>query len=74
MQFASKPLATNATMKTYNYHIGVGDIVIVNGGPAKSTLICTHTILVLSPKATVASMKAIADTRGAMIDDCSLEI
>src|SRR5262249_20684114 len=43
-------------------------------GPAKGTLLCTHTMFVLSPTATVGSMKAVNDTKRAMVDDCSLEV
>jgi len=73
-QFGTDPAATNVMMKTYNYHISIGDIVAVNGVPAKGTLLCTHTMFVLSPTAVVGSLRAIADTRRAMIDDCSLEV
>src|SRR5438874_5381979 len=73
-QFGMNPSATSVPMKTYNYHISVGDIVAVGGKPAKGTLLCTHTMFVLSPTATVGSMKAIADTSRAMVDNCSLEI
>jgi hypothetical protein len=73
-QFGTNPSSTSVPMKTYNYHISVGDIVAVGGKPAKGTLLCTHTMFVLSPSATVGSMKAIADTSRAMMDDCSLEI
>jgi len=73
-QFAMNPSTTNVPMKTYNFHISIGDIVAVGGKPAKGTLLCTHTMFVLSPTATVGSMKAIADTSRSMIDDCSLEI
>jgi len=73
-QFGTDPAATNVMMKTYNYHISIGDIVAVNGAPAKGTLLCTHTMFVLSPTATVGSLRAIADTSRAMIDDCSLEV
>ncbi len=73
-QFSTNPSATSVQMKTYNYHISVGDIVAVGGKRAKGTLLCTHTMFVLSPTATVGSMKAIADTSRAMMDDCSLEI
>jgi len=73
-QFGTNPAATNVMMKTYNYHISIGDIVAMNGEAAKGTLLCTHTMFVLSPAATVGSMRAIADTSRAMIDDCSLEI
>jgi hypothetical protein len=72
--FGTNPSSTSVPMKTYNYHISVGDIVAVGGKPAKGTLLGTHPMFVLSPTATVASMKAIADTSRAMIDDCSLEI
>ena len=68
------PNPTSVPMKTYNYHISVGDIVAVGGTPAKGTLLCTHTMFVLSPTATAGSMKAVADTSRAMMDDCSLEI
>jgi hypothetical protein len=62
-------------MKTYNYHISIGDIVAVNGDPAKGTLLCTHTMFVLSPTAAAGGGgPAIADTTRSMIDDCSLEI
>ena len=74
MQFGTNPSSTSVPMKTYNYHISIGDIVAVGGKPAKGTLLCTHTMFVLSPTATVGSMKAIADTSRAMMDDCSLEI
>jgi hypothetical protein len=73
-QFGTNPNQTNVPMKTYNYHVGIGDIVAVDGAPAKGTLLCTHTMFVLSPTATVGSTKAIADTSRAMMDDCSLEI
>jgi hypothetical protein len=73
-QFGTNPSSTSVPMKTYNYHISVGDIVAVGGKPAKGTLLCTHTMFVLSPTATVGSMKAIGDTSRAMMDDCSLEI
>ena len=73
-QFGTNPNATNVMMKTYNYHVSIGDILAVSGAPAKGTLLCTHTMFVLSPTATVGSMKAIAETSRAMIDDCSLEI
>jgi len=73
-QFGTNPAGTNVMMKTYNYHISIGDIVAVNGEPAKGTLLCTHTMFVLNPTATVGSMRAIADTSRAMIDDCSLEV
>ena len=73
-QFATNPSSTHAMMKTYNYHISIGDIIAVGGKPAKGTLLCTHTMFVLSPTAAVGSMKAIADTSRSMVDDCSLEI
>ena len=73
-QFGTNPSSTSVPMKTYNYHISIGDIVAVGGTLAKGTLLCTHTMFVLSPTATVGSMKAIADTSRAMMDDCSLEI
>jgi len=73
-QFGTNPAATNVMMKTYNYHISIGDIVAVNGTPAKGTLLCTHTMFVLSPTAVAGSMRAIADTKRSMIDDCSLEV
>jgi hypothetical protein len=73
-QFGTNAAATNVMMKTYNYHISIGDIVAMNGEPAKGTLLCTHTMFVLSPAAVVGSARAIADTSRAMIDDCSLEI
>jgi len=73
-QFGTNPAATNVMMKTYNYHISIGDIVAVNGEPSKGTLLCTHTMFVLSPAAVVGSTRAIADTSRSMIDDCSLEV
>jgi hypothetical protein len=72
--FGTNPSPTNVMMKTYNFHISIGDIVAVGGAPATGTLLCTHTMFVLSPTATAGSGKAIADTKRFMIDDCSLEI
>jgi hypothetical protein len=74
IQFGTNPNPTSVPMKTYNNHISIGDIVAVDGTPAKGTLLCTHTMFVLSPAAKVGSMKAIADTTRSMMDDCSLEI
>jgi hypothetical protein len=73
-QFGVNPNPTNVMMKTYNYHVSIGDIVAFGGAPARGTLLCTHTMFVLSPTATVGSGRAIADTKRSMIDDCSLEI
>jgi hypothetical protein len=73
-QFGTNPAATNVMMKTYNYHISIGDIVAINSEAAKGTLLCTHTMFVLSPAAVAGSGRAIADTGRAMIDDCSLEV
>jgi hypothetical protein len=73
-QFATNAGPVASMMKTYNYHISVGDIAMVNGAPAKGTLLCTHTMFVLSPTAARGSGKAIADTSRSMVDDCSLEI
>src|SRR5438094_6312258 len=73
-QFGTNSSATNVMMKTYNYHISIGDIVAVNGASVAGTLLCTHTMFVLSPTAVAGSMRAIADTSRSMIDDCSLEV
>ena len=35
-QFAMNPSATSVPMKTYNFHISIGDIVAVGGKPARS--------------------------------------
>jgi hypothetical protein len=72
--FGTNPSTTHVMMKTYNYHISIGDIVAVGGKPAKGTLLCTHTMFVLNPAAAGGNMQAIADTSRAMVDDCSLEI
>jgi hypothetical protein len=74
IQFGTNPNPTSVPMKTYNNHISIGDIVAVGGTPAKGTLLCTHTMFVLSPFATFGTKKAIADTSRSMMDDCSLEI
>jgi hypothetical protein len=73
-QFGMNPSVTNVMMKTYNFHVSVADIVAVSGTPAKGTLMCTHTMFVLSPAAVAGSGRAIADTIRSMVDDCSLEI
>lgn len=73
-QFGMNPSPTNVMMKTYNFHIGIADIMAVSGTAAKGTLLCTHTMFVLSPTAAVGSKSAIADTSRSMLDDCSLEI
>lgn len=48
--FGTNPNRTEVMMKTYNYHVSIGDIVALNGRPAKGTLLCTHTMFVLSPR------------------------
>ena len=73
-QFGMNPKATNVMMKTFNYHISIGDITAVGGTPAKGTVLCTHTMFVLSPTAAAGSMAAVADTARSMVDDCSMEI
>jgi hypothetical protein len=73
-QFGMNPSATNVMMKTYNHHVSIADIVAVGGAPAKGTLLCTHTMFLLSPTAVAGSGRAIADTKRSMVDDCSLEI
>src|SRR3984893_986230 len=73
VEFGMNPHPTSVPMKTYNYHISVGDIVAVAGTPAMGTVLCTHTMFVLSPTPTPA-MQGIADTSRFMVDDCSLEI
>ena len=61
--FGMNPSATNVMMKTYNYHVSIADIIAVGGTPAKGTLLCTHTMFVLSPTAVAGSGRAIADTK-----------
>jgi hypothetical protein len=73
-QFGMNPKPTSVMMKTYNYHISIADITAVGGAPAKGTLLCTHTMFVLSRTAVVGSMAAMADTSRSMVDDCSVEI
>jgi uncharacterized protein (TIGR03437 family) len=73
-QFSTNKTATNVAMKTYNYHIGVGDITAVGGAPAKGTLFCTHTMFLLNPNAVAGNGQAIADVARNMLDDCAVEI
>lgn len=72
-QFGMNPSRTSVPMKTYNYHISIADVVAVSGTPAKGTLLCTHTMFVLSPTPS-PSMQAIADVARSMLDDCALEV
>jgi uncharacterized protein (TIGR03437 family) len=61
-------------MKTYNFHIAIGDIIAVGDAPARGTLLCrTMPMFVLSPNP-AAGTQAVADTTRSMTDDCSLEI
>ncbi len=72
--FGTNPNTTHVMMKTYNFHISVGDIVAVGGTPAKGTLLCrTMPMFVLTPTPAPGT-QAIAETNRAMVDDCSLEI
>jgi uncharacterized protein (TIGR03437 family) len=73
-QFSTNKNATSVPMKTYNYHIGVGDITAVGGAPAKGTLFCTHTMFLLNPSAVPGNGQAIADVARNMLDDCAVEI
>lgn len=73
-QFGTNPNATTVMMKTYNFHIAVGDIIAVGGAPARGTLLCrTMPMFVLTP-APAAGTQAMSDTTRSMSDDCSLEI
>lgn len=72
-QFGTNPNATKVPMKTYNYHLSIGDVVAVGGTAAKGTLFCTHTMFVLNPNP-AAGAQAIADIARNMMDDCALEI
>jgi len=73
-QFGMNPSRTSVMMKTYNFHISIGDITAVSGTPAKGTLLCsTMPMFVLRPSPT-PSTQAVADTTRSMRDDCSLEI
>ena len=73
-QFSTNRNATNVPMKTYNYHIGVGDVTAVGGAQAKGTLFCTHTMFLLNPNAIAGNGQAVADISRNMLDDCAVEI
>jgi len=73
-QFNTNKNITNVPMKTYNYHIGVGDVTAVGGAPAMGALFCTHTMLLLNPNAVAGNGQAIADVARNMLDDCAVEI
>lgn len=73
-QFGTNPARTSVSMKTYNFHITIGDVVAVGGTPAKGALLCRSVpMFVLRPSPT-AGAQAIADTTRNMMDDCSVEI
>src|SRR5438552_3635618 len=73
-QFGTNGSATNIMMKTYNFHVAIGDITAVSGTAAKGTLLCgTMPMFVLSPNPTPGT-QAMADTSRSMIDQCSVEI
>lgn len=72
--FGTNGTATNIMMKTYNFHVAIGDITTVSGTPAKGTLLCgTMPMFVLSPNPAPGA-QAMADTSRSMIDQCSVEI
>ncbi len=73
-QFGTNPNRTSISMKTFNFHIGIGDITAVGGTPAKGTLLCRSVpMFVLRPNPT-AGAQAIADVSRNMMDDCAAEI
>ena len=73
-KFGTNGAATNIMMKTYNFHVAIGDITAVSGTAAKGTLLCgTMPMFVLSPNPTPGT-QAMADTSRSMIDQCSVEI
>jgi hypothetical protein len=73
-QFGTNPSRTSVAMKTYNFHISVGDIVAVGGTAAKGTLLCRSVpMFVLRPNPTPGT-QAIADVSRNMMDDCALEV
>ena len=73
-QFNTNRNATNVPMKTYNYHIGVGDVTAVGGAPARGALFCTHTMFLLNPNAVAGNGQAVSDIARNMLDDCTVEI
>jgi hypothetical protein len=73
-QFGTNPGRTSVSMKTYNFHISIGDVVAVGGTPAKGTLLCRSVpMFVLRPNPTPGT-QAIADISRNMMDDCALEV
>lgn len=73
-QFGTNPSRTSVPMKTYNFHITIGDITAVGAAPAKGTLLCRSVpMFVVRPNPT-AGAQAIGDISRNMMDDCAVEI
>jgi hypothetical protein len=73
-QFGTNPNATTVSMKTYNFHIRIGDITAVAGSPAKGTLVCRSVPMFVLSTNPAHGTQAMADTARNMVDDCSAEI
>lgn len=73
-QFGANPNATAVPMKTYNFHIRIGDITAVAGAPAKGTLVCRSVPMFVLSTNPAHGTQAMADTARNMVDDCSAEI
>lgn len=73
-QFYTNKSATVSVMKTFNFHVGIGDVVAVSGAPAKGTMFCAHNMFLMGPNAVPGSGFAIADVTRYMQDYCGVEI
>lgn len=73
-QFGTNPNATSVPMKTYNFHIRIGDITAVGGAAAKGTLVCRSVPMFVLSTNPNHGTQAMADTARNMVDDCSAEI
>lgn len=72
-KFGVDPTVTTAVpMRAFAFHIGIGDIVAVNGKPVKGTILWRSApMFPLTP--TPQPGQAIADTTRAMMDDLNFE-
>jgi len=72
-KLATDPSSTTGVVaKNFSYYISIGDIVAINGKPAKGTFIARQTSVNLNPNA--APGQAIADTTRANVHQVSWEI
>ncbi len=73
-ELTTNPAATNVEPKAFAANMGIGDIVAVNGKPAKGTWMLRATTILATPEPGPTTGIAIADTERLALVDQSFEV